>query len=432
MNPQKYHLLLVDDDLSELETLAEVLQREEWEIHKAHTGEQAVKLLDKIDIDLLITDLKLPGKINGLELLRHARKDNKGTAVILVTGHGSVDSAIDAMKQGAHDYLTKPVDIKRLRAIAEKALEVSCIEKRKLQLESAIYGETGFMGIVGESPAIKNVFERIKAVAGTDATVLITGESGTGKELVADAIHKLSSRAEGPLIKVNCSAIPESLIESELFGHEKGSFTGAIDSRPGKFELSNNGTIVLDEVGDIPLRLQPKLLRVLENSTVERIGGRESKKLDLRVISSTNKDLDDAVAKTEFRQDLLYRLRVVSIDLPPLRERKEDIPALVKHFLGLISMKLGKEFEGLSPEAMRAFMAYDWHGNVRELKHALEQMAIFSNERVLSNIPDIIKAKVKIEKPKSAGIQIKSGKPQKNEESHRKVKIDKKKTSKKK
>ncbi|HDR91428.1 MAG TPA: sigma-54-dependent Fis family transcriptional regulator, partial [candidate division Zixibacteria bacterium] len=310
-------VLIVEDDTAELETLAEVLASDDRQIYTAQTGEQGLKKLEKFDVDLLITDLMLPGQIDGLELLNLAR-ENGETAVILVTGHGSVDSAISAMKQGAHDYLTKPVDIRRIRAVAEKAMEVSHMAKRQKELEEAIRADSSFMGIIGESGPMKKVYERIRLSAPIDSTVLITGESGTGKELVADAIHKLSSRADGPLIKVNCSAIPESLMESELFGYRKGAFTGATDSRPGKFELSDGGSIVLDEIGDVPLKLQPKLLRVLENSTVERLGGHESKKLDLRVISSTNRNLDKAVDDKEFRGDLLYRLRVVTINLPPL------------------------------------------------------------------------------------------------------------------
>ncbi|RKZ30664.1 sigma-54-dependent Fis family transcriptional regulator [bacterium] len=404
---RKDHILVVEDDTAELETLAEVLVADDREIHTAQTGEYGAKLLDKLDIDLLITDLMLPGKTDGLDLLRKARKNEKKTGVILVTGHGSVDTAIEAMKEGAHDYLTKPVDIRRLRAVAEKALEVAHIARRHKELEEAIAVESGFMGIIGESPAMKTVFERIRAAAPIDSTVLITGESGTGKELVADAIHELSNRAEGPLVKVNCSAIPESLMESELFGHEKGSFTGASDSRPGKFELSTGGTIVLDEIGDIPLKLQPKLLRVLENSTVERIGGRESKKLDLRVVSSTNRDLDKAVEENEFRQDLLYRIRVVTINLPPLRERKEDIPLLIERFLARLSVRLGRKLEGISKEALDIFMDYDWPGNVRELKHALEQMAIFSAEPVLSNVPETISGKKVFKVGSLAGVPIK-------------------------
>lgn len=399
-------MLLVDDEISQLESLKEVLESEDRIIHTSQTGEQAKKTLEKIDIDLLITDLMLPGEIDGIALLELVRKSNSSTGVILVTGYGTVDTAIEAMKKGAHDYLTKPVDIRRLRAIAEKALEVAHMARRQQELESALRGDAGFMGIIGESPSIVRVFERIKAAGPIDSTVLITGESGTGKELVADAIHRVSKRAEGPLIKVNCSAIPESLIESELFGHEKGAFTGATDSRPGKFEQSSGGTIVLDEIGDIPIKLQPKLLRVLENSTVERLGGRGTKQLDLRVISSTNRNLDEAVRKGEFRQDLLYRLRVVNIDLPPLRQRKDDIPRLVDFFLNRLALQLDKELEGLSEEAMEAFMNYEWPGNVRELKHALEQMAIFSPESTLANVPDSIFVKKETEIGDLGGIPI--------------------------
>ncbi|HHS50809.1 MAG TPA: sigma-54-dependent Fis family transcriptional regulator [candidate division Zixibacteria bacterium] len=406
MQDNKNHLLVVDDEPAQLETLSEVLETEDRIIHTAQTGEQAKKLFEKLDIDLLIADLMLPGTIGGIDLLEMARTAESPAEVILVTGHGSVDTAIEAMKKGAYDYLTKPVDIRRLRALADKALEVSHMIRRQKELESALRGEGAWMGIVGESPAIVKVFEQVKAVAPIDTTVLITGESGTGKELVADAIHKVSSRAEGPLVKVNCSAIPETLMESELFGHEKGAFTGATDSRPGKFEQSSGGTIVLDEIGDVPLRLQPKLLRVLENSTVERLGGRGSKQLDLRVVSSTNRDLDEAVRKGEFRQDLLYRLRVVTIDLPPLRERKEDIPRLVEFFLNRLSVQLNRKLEALSEEAMEVFMEYKWPGNIRELKHALEQMAIFSPEPVLSNVPETIRVERSFDSGKLGGIPI--------------------------
>ncbi len=406
MRDNKDHLLLVDDEVAQLEALKEVLEADDRVIHTAQTGEQAKRLFEKLEIDLLIADLMLPGEIGGIELLELARAQETSTEVILVTGHGTVDNAIEAMKKGAYDYLTKPVDIRRLRAVTEKALEVSHMLRRQRELESALRGESGFMGIIGESPAIVRVFERIKAVAPIDSTVLITGESGTGKELVADAIHNVSRRAEGPLVKVNCSAIPESLMESELFGHEKGAFTGATDSRPGKFEQSSGGTIVLDEIGDVPLRLQPKLLRVLENSTVERLGGRGTKQLDLRVVSSTNRDLDEAVRKGEFRQDLLYRLRVVTIDLPPLRCRKEDIPRLVEYFLKRLSLQLRREIEGLSEEAMAVFMEYEWPGNIRELKHALEQMAIFSPDPILSNVPETIIKKRTFEGANLSGIPI--------------------------
>ncbi len=406
MKNKKDHLLIVDDETAQLDALEEVLESEDRAIHTAQTGEQANKLMEKIDIDLLITDLMLPGNIDGLDLLEIARKDDSATAVILITGHGSVDTAIEAMRKGAHDYLTKPIDIRRLRAVAEKALQVAHMERRQKELEEVIRGGSGFMGIVGDSSAIHKVFDRIKAAAPIDSTVLITGESGTGKELVADAIHKISNRAQKPLVKVNCSAIPESLMESELFGHEKGAFTGAIDSRAGKFEQSNGGTIVLDEIGDVPIRLQPKLLRVLENSTVERLGGRGAKQLDLRVVSSTNRDLDEEVRKGEFRQDLLYRLRVLTIDIPPIRERKEDIPQLIDFFLSRLSTRLDKKIDGLSESAMEIFMSYDWPGNVRELKHALEQMAIFSSEPVLSNIPETIRVKPELETGDLGGIPI--------------------------
>jgi DNA-binding NtrC family response regulator len=404
-NIEKDRILIVEDDSAELETLAEVLAADGREILTAQTGEMGVRKLEKGDVDLLITDLMLPGQIDGLELLQIAREDGK-TTVILVTGHGSVDTAISAMKQGAYDYLTKPVDIRRIRALVDKALEISHMEKRKKELEDIIFSGSSFEGIIGESAAMRTVFERIRLAAPIDSTVLITGESGTGKELVADAIHKLSSRAEGPLVKVNCSAIPETLMESELFGYRKGAFTGATDSRPGKFELSDGGTIVLDEIGDVPLRLQPKLLRVLENATVERLGGHESKKLNLRVISSTNRNLDEAVEMKEFRGDLLYRLRVVTIALPPLRERREDIPLLIDNFLGKLSVRLGRKFEGLSEDAMEIFMEHDWPGNVRELKHALEQMAIFSGDSILSNVPDALLGRRCIQVSDVAGIPI--------------------------
>ncbi|RKZ31951.1 hypothetical protein DRQ27_03495, partial [bacterium] len=328
-------ILIVEDDKAQLETLAEILSPL-GSILTAESGSEALDIIKQEQPAVVVADLVLPGNVDGLKILRFTGEATPETPVILITGHATVETALEAMKSGAYDYLMKPIDIRRLRALVQKALERYRLATEKKRLLEAIESDTVFMGMVGVSEGMRDVFRKISAVAPTDTTVLIIGESGTGKELVAEAIHKLSNRP-GKLVKINCSAIPEHLLESELFGYEKGAFTGALRRKPGKFELANGGTLFLDEIGDMPPALQSKLLRVIETGEVEPLGATSAKKVDVRIIAATNQDLERLMKEGKFRQDLYFRLRVFVIEIPPLRKRREDIPILVSYFLRQIS-----------------------------------------------------------------------------------------------
>jgi len=388
-------ILIVDDDETELETMAEILEPV-GEIITATDGESATQLALSHQPGVVIADLVLPGKVGGMEILQFCREKLPDTPVILVTGHATVETAIEAMKSGAYDYLVKPIDIKRLRALILKALEHHRIAAERTKLLAAVEGETVFQGMVGVSPQMREVFMRISAVAPTDSTVLITGESGTGKELVAEAIHNLSPRT-GKLVKINCSAIPENLLESELFGYEKGAFTGATRRKPGKFEIAHGGTLFLDEIGDMPPALQAKLLRVIESGEVEPLGASEPIKVDVRIIAATNKNLREMIKTGRFRDDLYYRLSVFTIELPPLRERPEDIPPLVAFFIKKLSAKFGRKIKGVSRKVMDEFMKYPWEGNVRQLRNALEEMVILSQGEILDQLPSFMKSEDEIQ-----------------------------------
>ncbi len=378
-------ILIVDDDPAQCETLSEVLSSL-GETVIAYDGASAMDIADKKTPALVITDLVLPGEIDGLALLRRFNENIPDTSIILITGYATVETALAAMKSGAYDYLTKPIDIRRLRAIAQKALERYRISADRRRLLGAIKGETSLGKMVGSSDAMRDVFRKIKAVAEMDSTVLITGESGTGKELVAEAIHELSHRS-GELVKLNCSAIPEHLLESELFGYEKGAFTGAVRRKPGKFELADKGTLFLDEIGDMPLLLQAKVLRTIETSEFELLGAVKSKKVDVRIIAATNRNLKALIEKGTFREDLYYRLMVFPIKIPPLRQRPEDISILVSHFLKQLSEKLGRNITGVSKEVMDFMMKNPWRGNVRQLRNSLEEMAILSTGEIIDRLP---------------------------------------------
>ncbi len=388
-------LLVVEDNRDELETTVELLERWGYEVVGASDGEEALNVLQQDDIDLVIADLVLPGSLDGIQLMEKTKKlfsssrQKVPPEFILVTGHATVETAIDAMKKGAYDYLIKPIDLKRFRVLVEKGLEKRLLHTRLSEREGV---REGFHGIVGQSKCMQDLYETIKMVAPTDSTVLILGESGTGKELVANALHQLSARCNGSCVKVNCSAIPSGLIESELFGHQRGAFTGAVKSSPGKFELASGGTFFLDEIGDLPMELQPKLLRVLEDKQVERVGGRNKIEVDIRFIAASNKDLEGMVNRGEFRSDLYYRLRVVTITIPPLRERKEDIPLLVGHFIRESSKNLNKDIKGIDPELLESFKLYNWPGNVRELKHAIEEMVVLARGEILTEPPSFLKS----------------------------------------
>jgi len=382
----KFKILVVDDEKNIRSGLAKVLEMDGYDVLQAQDGQEAMKLLVKEDIDLIITDLKMP-KLSGEELLKRVVSSYPAIPVLILTGHGSVDSAVEAMHNGAYDFLTKPVNIERLELLLKRALSRRELARKHQELEaelSRLEKKRGGMEILGKSAPMQRIFEMINQVAPTRASVLITGESGTGKELVADALHYQSPRKEKPLIKVHCAALSESLLESELFGHEKGAFTGAAAMRKGRFELADGGTIFLDEIGEINQSVQIKILRVLQEKSFERVGGEKTINVDVRIIAATNKDLKKEVEEGRFREDLYYRLNVVNIHLPPLRERVEDIPLLAVRFLKESAEENGKEVLGIDPGAMMALRSYRWSGNVRELRNVIESAVVLSRGKYIT------------------------------------------------
>ncbi len=371
----KASILVVEDNEDLCTTVAYNLKKRGYEVETAFSGEEALEKAGRLILDLVLLDINLPG-IDGIAVLNKLKEHDPDLLVIIITAYGDLSHAISALQGGAYDYLTKPFELEELRLKVAKALETQQLRRqvnqlRRQQLSEPIYG------IYGESPKIKAVRDFIKLVAQTPRTsVLIQGESGTGKELVADAIHQASARKDKPLVKINCSAIPENLMESELFGHEKGAFTDARILKKGIFEIANGGTLFLDEISSLKLSLQPKLLRVLETQSIRRLGGTVDIPVDVRIVAATNRNLEESVRDGEFREDLYYRLKVMVIDLPPLRERKEDIIPIAKLFLERNNSEFGKHIEGFSPEAERMLAAYSWPGNVRELRNVVERASI--------------------------------------------------------
>jgi two-component system NtrC family response regulator len=374
----KPKILVVDDDASLRRVLEYNLQKEGYEVQTASSGEEGMYLFGRIRPDLVITDMKMPG-MDGLTLLRSLRQQSPETLVIMITAFGTVDMAVEAMKAGAYDYITKPFNRDELRLTVRKALQFNGLSEENRRLRSQLSDKADFRTIIGSSGEMGKVFQVIRKVADTEAAILITGESGTGKELVARSIHANSARRDAPFIAVNCAAIPRDLLESELFGHVKGAFTGAIRDRVGKFQSADGGTLFLDEIGELPLGLQPKLLRVLQEREVEPVGGTKAQRFDGRVIAATNLDIDKAVADGTFREDLFYRLAVIPIHLPPLRERRTDIPLLIRYFCS----KHGGEKVTFDKDALGALVAYPWPGNVRELENTVERLLIMRNNDVI-------------------------------------------------
>ncbi len=374
-------ILLVDDQSSMRLTLTALLKSAGHTLAQSATGADALDKISKNDFDVVITDLKLD-TISGMDVLRAAKTQNPQTEVIMLTGYGSIESAVAAMKAGAIDYLTKPVDNEELTLALGRAQERQQLKSEVARLRSVIAKEQKFDpgNIVASSPAMKEVLEMVARVAPTDATVLVQGESGTGKELIARAMHQNSKRKDGAFIPINCGALPENLLESELFGHVKGAFTGAHQNKKGLFEEADGGTLFLDEIGEMSPVTQVKLLRVLQDSEVRRVGANLGVKVDVRVVAATNQRLQERIKNNEFREDLYYRLQVIPIFLPPLRERKEEILPLVNHYLQSIAVKMNKAVQGLSPECEQALLDYSWPGNIRELINAVERAVILCRE----------------------------------------------------
>ncbi len=393
------NVLIVEDDTNTREGLSRVLKKEGYQIILSGDGNDALKKVRRENLDLVLTDLKLPGA-DGLEILRETKNLRPEVAVILITAYGTIESAVEAMRKGAEDYLTKPINVGHLKHLVRKALERQVLFRENVYLRRELKKRYKLENIIGQAPKMQSIFETIVQIAPARSTVLLEGESGTGKELLASAIHYTSPRAHKPFVKVSCASLSEGVLESELFGHEKGAFTGAISQRKGRFELADEGTLFLDEVSEIPRLTQIKLLRVLQEREFERVGGNKTIKLDVRLIAATNANLKEAIERGKFREDLYYRLNVVDIVIPPLRERREDIPLLVDHFLAKYNQENNKEIRGVSRPALNALWNYNWPGNIRELENAIERAVALCRGTIIE-IKDLPSGLSLEERPKS-------------------------------
>jgi len=376
-------ILAVDDDPLLRDFLSEALSRSGCRVDSVATGEEALDKITEKDYDIILTDVRLPN-MDGVEVLRRAKDFLPDAEVVMITAYGTVQNAVEAMKLGAFDYLLKPLSVDEIELVIKRALDHKRLVLENRLLRSEVKEKYGFGNIVGRTPQMDEIFELVRTIADTKATVLITGESGTGKELIAKAIHYNSRRREGPFIRINCAALPEGLVESELFGHEKGSFTGAIRQSRGRFELADGGTLLLDEISELSLHLQGKLLRVLQEREFERVGSAIPIQVDVRIIATSNRNLKKLMEEEQFRKDLFYRLNVVPIQIPPLRERKEDIPALAQHFLEKYNLENNREIAGISPKVIELFLEYSWQGNVRELENYIERAVVTAKGSVLT------------------------------------------------
>jgi len=399
-------LLLVDDMPDTLQSLAMGFARTEHTVLTAQGGQEAIRMLNEEQVDVVVTDLKM-ADVDGMGVLRHAMTIDPPPSVIILTAHGTIESAVEALKAGAFHYCTKPINLKELRIQVEKAAEVRALVRENADLRRQINRKFGIEGMIGETAEIQRICEQVRLIAPSRATVLIQGESGTGKEVLARAIHLAGPRAKKPFVAVHCAALPETLLESELFGHEKGAFTGAIQRKPGRFELADGGTLFLDEMGEIPLAMQVKLLRVLEEREFMRVGGTQPVKVDVRVIAATNRDLAEEVEEGRFREDLYYRLKVVLFELPPLRHRRADIPLMVRHFLEYFAQENARSVPTITKEAMDHLMAYNWPGNIRELRNIIEHTFVFlrGTEIGAEDLPSQLRA----EKPASEQVNFRLG-----------------------
>lgn len=388
----KGKILLVDDEINTLKVLSAILKKNDYDVFTARTAEEALDKIFKLQLDAVITDYKLPG-MSGTELLDMLKEKRCLVPVIMLTAYGTIEKAVDAMRKGAFNYLTKPINPDELLTITREAAEKHQLLVENITLKSQLKERHSHKNIIGKSHLMQEIFNLIETVSKSNSNILITGESGTGKELVAKAIHYSSLRANGPFIPIDCAALPEELLESELFGHEKGSFTGAYEQKVGQLELANGGTVFLDEIGELSLNIQKKFLRFLQEREILRIGGKNRIKIDVRIIAATNRDLEEEIKKGTFREDLYYRLNVVTIHIPPLRDRKEDIPLLSRHFLDRFSSANNKIITGIDSDVMRAFMEYDWPGNVRELENFIERAVVLCpTETITTNyMPKVIR-----------------------------------------
>jgi DNA-binding NtrC family response regulator len=374
-------ILIVDDEKNTREGLARALRRS-YEVLVAESGSTALSILSERPVDVMLSDLRMPG-MDGMTLMQRALANSPQLTCILLTAYGNIETAVEAMRHGATDFLTKPVNLEQLELVLQRVLRSRSAETENRQLREQLDNKFGMENIIGNSPEMQQIFDTVRQVAASRATVLIQGESGTGKELIAKAIHRLSPRKHGAFIPVHCAALSSTLLESELFGHEKGAFTGAAERRKGRFELADGGSLFLDEIGEIDASVQVKILRALEERRFERVGGQESIDVDTRLIAATNRDLKKMVAEGKFREDLYYRLYVVVIHLPALRERTGDIPLLLKHYLDVFNQENGRSIEGFSPDALDLLTAYPWPGNVRELRNVVEQMVVLTRSQRL-------------------------------------------------
>jgi two-component system nitrogen regulation response regulator NtrX len=389
-------VLIVEDERAIQLALSGLLRRVGLDVEQAYSGEEAIRMLHGGAFDLVVTDLSLGGRATGIDVLRASKDARPEAAVILITAHGSEKVAVEAMKAGAEDYLPKPFDNDEMRVVVTRALERTRLTREHRMLLERVGRDYGLGAMIGAGTAMRTAFAQIEKVAETDLTVLVRGESGTGKELVAQAIHESSGRARRPFVAINCAAISRDLVESELFGHEKGAFTGASARRVGRFESAHEGTIFLDEIGDMPLETQAKVLRVLEERSFERVGGSKPIAVDVRVIAATHRDLEADVARGGYRADLYYRLRVVELVVPPLRERLEDLPALVGRFLDQLSVRLGREKKSVSDGAMARLGRHDWPGNVRELRNVIEQASVLASGECIEEADLRLTASVRV------------------------------------
>ncbi len=403
----KARIVVIDDEVNAATALETLLKEDGYEVACATDAKAGLGLIEQMDADIVLTDLRMPG-MDGLELLKHIKQARPQTMVILMTAFGTVKNAVRAMKTGAEDYLAKPLDLEELEVVVERAIEKKHLLEETRILRERVADKYKFENILGESPDMLHAFKAIRQVASSNASVLLLGESGTGKELFAQALHQASPRRNRPFIKVACAALPETLLESELFGHEKGSFTGAIATRPGRFEAADGGTLFLDEIGDISLTVQVKLLRFLEEREFERVGGNKTFKVDVRIVSATHRDLTRKIADGSFREDLYYRLNVVEIRIPALRERPVDLPVLAQHFLKKYAIQNAKDVRSFSDEAMSLLLRHLWPGNVRQLENAIERAVVLTEQPVLnvSHFPTLRGALEPAEHPTPSGITI--------------------------